>query len=67
MSNMQFPRIKFTRMLDAAKTQISQQRTLEELKFQAARIVPLILPVIISYVHIMKFDEDPLFHTCLQI
>lgn len=67
MSNMQFPRIKFNGMQDLAITQISQQRTLEEVTFQATRIVPLILPVIISYMHIIKFDEDPLFHTRLQI
>lgn len=35
-------------MQDPAITQISQQRALKELKFQATRIVPLILPVIIT-------------------
>lgn len=39
MSNMQFPRIIFTRMQDPAITQTSPQRALEELQFKAFRIV----------------------------
>lgn len=66
MSNMQFPRIILTRMQDPAIKRTFQQRALEELKFEAIRIVLLILPVI-SYMHIIKFVKHPLFHTCLQI